>query len=110
MAAASYYWFHTASKEGARMSVAARSLARRSFVTDLYIDGAMVPGAGAAVSIIDPYDNSEICRVPTASEQQLAQAVEAAHRAFRATSWRALTGRDRGALLYRLAQLLRRDL
>ena len=80
-------------------------------VTDLYIGGRRVTGAGPeAVPIHNPFDNREICRIAPASADQVDAAVEAADRAFRAPDWKRLTGRERGALLYRLAALLRRDL
>ena len=79
--------------------------------SDLYIDGAWRAGAGHdLIDVIDPYDNQEICRIAPASIDQIDEAVEAAHRAFHAPAWKAMTGRERGELLFRLAQLLRRDL
>jgi aldehyde dehydrogenase (NAD+) len=80
-------------------------------VTDLYIDGQWVRGAAAAaISVSNPFDNSEICKIDPATDEQVDTAVEAAHRAFKRPSWRKLTGRERGLLLHRLAELLRRDL
>lgn len=76
-----------------------------------YIDGRRMAGAGGkAVAVHNPFDNSEICSVAPASVEQVDAAVEAADRAFRAPSWKKLTGRERGVLLGRLAALLRRDL
>ena len=80
-------------------------------VTDLYVGGSFVRGEGGAPSaIINPYDNSEICAIAPASDKQVDAAVEAAYCAFKHPSWKHLTGRERGALLLRLAALLRRDL
>jgi acyl-CoA reductase-like NAD-dependent aldehyde dehydrogenase len=85
--------------------------AKARLVTDLYIDGSFVRGEGGAPSAItNPYDNSEICAITPASDKQVETAIDAAHRAFKDPSWKRLTGRERGALLMRLAQLLRRDL
>ncbi|SHN78324.1 aldehyde dehydrogenase family protein [Bradyrhizobium erythrophlei] len=79
--------------------------------TDLFINGTWVEGTGAApFGVINPFDNSEICKIRPASEAQVNEAIEAAHAAFRRPDWKKLTGRERGTLLYRLAQLLRRDL
>jgi acyl-CoA reductase-like NAD-dependent aldehyde dehydrogenase len=79
--------------------------------SDLYIDGAWRTGTGRdLIDVIDPYDNQEICRIAPGSIDQVDDAVEAAHRAFHAPAWKAMTGRARGELLFRLAQLLRRDL
>jgi acyl-CoA reductase-like NAD-dependent aldehyde dehydrogenase len=78
---------------------------------DLYIGGRRVAGAGGqAITVHNPFDNSEICSVAPASTDQVDAAVEAADSAFRAPSWKKLTGRERGVLLGRLAALLRRDL
>lgn len=80
-------------------------------LSDLYIDGAWRTGTGHdLIDVIDPYDNQEICRIAPASIDQVDDAVEAAHRAFHGPAWKAMTGRARGELLFRLAQLLRRDL
>jgi acyl-CoA reductase-like NAD-dependent aldehyde dehydrogenase len=80
-------------------------------VTSLYVGGQWVSGAGGeGARILNPFNNRAICEVVPASPTQVDAAVAAAYAAFRASSWAALTGRKRGALLYRLAQLLRRDL
>lgn len=85
--------------------------AKARVVTALYIGGKPVTGAGGeAIGIHNPFDNREICRIAPASADQVNAAVEAAYKAFKAPTWKGLTGRDRGVLLHRLAQLLRRDL
>src|ERR1700730_9069365 len=92
------------------MKVAALTELKADVLTDLFIDGRLVKGeSGQSVAILNPFDNSEICSVAPASSEQVTLAIESAHRAFEAPSWQSLTGRDRGALLYRVAQLLRRD-
>src|ERR1700757_3277805 len=83
----------------------------RLITTELYINGQFQPGSGThAISVTNPFDNEEICRVPPASEAQVQNAIEAAATAFKSPAWQSLTGCDRGTLLYRLAELLRRDL
>src|ERR1700735_5551541 len=78
---------------------------------ELFIDGKWVEGEGKEpFSVLNPFDNSEICQIRPASAAQVNQAVEAADAAFRRPNWRKLTGRERGKLLLQLAQLLRRDL
>jgi (Z)-2-((N-methylformamido)methylene)-5-hydroxybutyrolactone dehydrogenase len=77
---------------------------------ELFIDGKWVEGEGEAFAVLNPFDNSEICKIHPASAAQVNQAVEAAYAAFRRPPWRKLTGRERGKLLLRLAQLLQRDL
>ena len=93
------------------MDAAAVDAQTPRIVADPYIGGRRVAGAGGkAVAVHNPFDNSEICSVTPASTNQVDAAVEAADKAFRAPSWKALTGRERGVLLNRLAALLRRDL
>jgi acyl-CoA reductase-like NAD-dependent aldehyde dehydrogenase len=93
------------------MDVPALKDAPADYSTQMLIDGKLVAGrSGSFVSVLNPFDNSEICRVESASPDQVIDAVEAAHRAFHAPSWQQLNGRGRGALLYRLAEILRRDI
>jgi acyl-CoA reductase-like NAD-dependent aldehyde dehydrogenase len=85
--------------------------AKARVVTDLFIAGKPEAGAGGQpIAINNPFDNRPICQVTAASPAQIDAAVEAAYAAFKSPSWRGLTGRERGVLLNRLAQLLRRDL
>src|ERR1700735_1668704 len=84
---------------------------KQLLTTELYISGRFEPGSGTnAISATNPSDNEEICRVVPASEAQVKDAIEAAATAFKSPAWQSLTGRDRGTLLYRLSELLRRDL
>jgi acyl-CoA reductase-like NAD-dependent aldehyde dehydrogenase len=92
------------------MNMAAPKDARADYSTNMLINGIFVEGkSGEYISVQNPFDNSEICRLECANPDQVTEAVDAAHRAFRASSWQRRNGRDRGALLYRLAELLRRD-
>ncbi len=80
-------------------------------VTDLLIGGDRVTGDTApAVDILNPFDNGAICAVRPATVEQVDEAVSAAHAAYKGPAWRGLLGRERGTLLHRLAELLRRDL
>ena len=80
-------------------------------LTDLYINGKFHKGNNSkATPIINPFDNSEICSVHPADNSQVSEAVETAHKAFHHSSWRDLTGRERGTLLMKLANLMKRDL
>src|ERR1700758_1178909 len=93
------------------MKIAPLSEIKQLVTTELYINGQFQPGSGAnAIAVANPFDNEEICRVVPASEAQVQNAIEAAAAAFKSPAWQSLTGRDRGTLLYRLAELLRRDL
>jgi len=93
------------------MTVTALANTKADITTNLYINGKSVRGEeGKAVAIVNPYDNSEICSINPASNRQVDNAVASAYDAFRDHSWTSLTGRDRGALLFKLATLLREDL
>lgn len=97
-------------KRGTSMPVSASNL-QTEITSDLYIDGVGQVGAGKdSFAVMNPYDNAEICRMAPASSEQVMAAVDAAHRAFNSPAWRTMLGRERGELLYRLAQLLRREL
>ena len=77
---------------------------------DLYINGNFTAGRGdSPIVVTNPYDNRQITALPPASADQVDEAVEAAQYAFRRPSWQGLAGRERGALLSRLARLLERD-
>src|SRR6202020_3632207 len=93
------------------MKIMPLSEIKQLLTTELYISGRFEPGSGTnAISVTNPFDNAEICRVAPASQAQVQNAIEAAATSFTSSAWQSLTGRDRGTLLYRLAQLLRRDL
>src|ERR1700735_2949237 len=93
------------------MKITPLSEIKQLVATELYIDGQFRPGSGTnTISVTTPFDNKQICRIAPASEAQVENAIQAAATAFKAPTWQSLTGRDRGTLLYRLAELLRRDL
>ncbi len=76
-----------------------------------FINGEWMDGeSGSSVPILNPFNNKEICSIAPASSDQVSQAVMAAHALFRSNEWQGMTGRDRGTLLLRVAELLRRDL
>ena len=76
----------------------------------LYIDGSWTAGAdGAEAEVINPYDQSVIRKVDWASAADVRRATAAAHAAFETGEWRHATGKERGALLDRVADLLVRD-
>merc|ERR1712212_1370602 len=54
---------------------------------------------------INPHDESLICEVESASAKDVDKACKAAHRALKG-EWGKMNARDRGALLYRLADLM----
>lgn len=72
-------------------------------VGQLLVDGAWVAGTGGSVDVLDKYRLVPGATVTTASREQVAQAIEAAHTAFRRG---APSAYDRGAVLDRAAALV----
>ncbi|WP_018914924.1 aldehyde dehydrogenase [Thiomonas sp. FB-6] len=74
----------------------------------LHIDGASVaPEEGRYFASEDPYTGRDWALIPRASGADVDRAVRAARRAFESGAWPALTASQRGALLRRLAELIR---
>ena len=71
----------------------------------LYIAGAWVDGEGSAIEVENPARQETIAVVQTASSGQLDDAVAAARQALDG-AWGRTSGRDRGVLLTRFADLL----
>lgn len=71
----------------------------------LFIDGDFRDGSGGEFTTISPADESHIALVATASDSDVDRAVAAARRAHERT-WSALSGRDRGKYLFRIARLV----
>jgi aldehyde dehydrogenase (NAD+) len=72
----------------------------------MLIDGAWTDGAGGdRLDSYNPFDQSVWATIPQATDEDVAAAIGAAHRAFRDV-WRKTLGRDRAALMLRLADLL----
>jgi aminobutyraldehyde dehydrogenase len=69
--------------------------------TKLLVNGKLKPGKGDDLGILDPATGKVIAHVHEASEEQIAQAVRAAAKAF--PGWAATVPKDRGALLLKLA-------
>ena len=69
--------------------------------TKLFIDGKFVAGAGAEEDILNPATGQLIVKIPSASKEQIDQAVMAAMRAF--GSWGRTTPAERSGLLLKLA-------
>jgi aminobutyraldehyde dehydrogenase len=69
--------------------------------TKLHIGGEFVPGTGETEDILNPATGELIARIPSASEEQIDQAVAAAARAF--SSWAVTTPSQRSGMLLKLA-------
>ena len=74
------------------------------FNTELFIDGAFVPGEGEAERILNPSTGELLTSVPEASPEQVHKAVSAAHRAFDA--WSETTPAERSRMLLKLADAI----
>jgi len=75
-----------------------------------FINGQSVYGDGDEYKILNPFNNTEICRVKGCTKSQTDLAINSAHQTFRSLKWKKILGRERGELLYNLSKLLRRDL
>lgn len=76
--------------------------------TGLFIDNAFVDASGEQFTVLDPATDNEIITLRGASEADVDTAVAAARRAFEG-EWSDLGATDRGAFLYKIADLLERD-
>ena len=73
------------------------------------IDGAVVPGEGDAIPILNPADNSRLGVLSEASREQVTAAVQAAARSFRRGDWARSSFAERRGVLRRAAQSIRND-
>src|SRR5215831_623279 len=77
----------------------------------LYIDGEWVASAdGTCDRVINPSDVSVVAEVDVATDDQVRAAIAAARRAFDTMDWPRTPTSERAALLYRVADLIDRDL
>ncbi|KAJ3340260.1 aldehyde dehydrogenase (NAD(P)(+)) ald5 [Gonapodya sp. JEL0774] len=78
--------------------------------TGLFINGEFVPAiSGKTFPTINPATGEVICHVCEADKADIDVAVRAARTAFKSV-WRNTDGADRGRLLYKLADLVERDI
>jgi len=74
----------------------------------MWINGAWAAARGGCTRrILNPADQSLLAEVPEADAADVAQAVAAARRAFDEGPWPGLAGRERGAVLHRIADAIR---
>ncbi|KAK9770775.1 hypothetical protein SCAR479_12566 [Seiridium cardinale] len=75
--------------------------------TGLFIGGKWVKSStGKVVTSVDPSTEKTIVAVQAGSDQDVNDAVAAARKALKDSSWRDLPGTERGHLLHRLAELV----
>ena len=79
--------------------------------TECFIDGDWVPAAsGKTFATINPATEEEIAQVAEGDAEDVDRAAKAARRAFESGPWRKMDARDRGRLLYKLADLIEDEL
>jgi aldehyde dehydrogenase (NAD+) len=84
-----------------------RRKAKRMFQTKLLIDGQWRNSAsGKTFATINPATEEEIAQVAEGDAADIDLAVKAARRAFDSGPWRKTDARDRGRLMYKLADLI----
>ncbi|PKS12482.1 hypothetical protein jhhlp_000688 [Lomentospora prolificans] len=76
--------------------------------TGLFIDNQFVQGSGEKFSVFEPATEKEIVTLQGASAQDVDKAVAAARLAFTGP-WSEIAAADRGAYLYKIAELIDRD-
>jgi phenylacetaldehyde dehydrogenase len=77
----------------------------------LLIDGEWVaPQTGESMPSIDPATGAELARIAIAGPADVDAAVASAHKAFRGAAWAGLTPAARGAILWRIADLMEQHL
>ncbi|CAK9818162.1 Cytosolic 10-formyltetrahydrofolate dehydrogenase [Anthophora plagiata] len=76
------------------------------FPKQLFINGEFVNGQGKPIDTINPHDESVICSVECGSTEDVDRAVKAAKKAFEEGEWSMISARERGALLFKLADLM----
>jgi aldehyde dehydrogenase (NAD+) len=78
--------------------------------TGLFINNEFVKSSsGDKITSINPSDESEICSVEAASADDVDKAVKAARAAFNNPSWREMAPTDRGALMYKFADIIEKN-
>jgi betaine-aldehyde dehydrogenase len=75
--------------------------------TSMWVNGEQVTGRGRARKIVNPADQTVLAEVPDATAEDVCTAVAAARHAFDEGPWPRLAGRERGTLLYRVAEAIR---
>ena len=89
------------------MASEAKSTVRRY---RMYINGEFVESAGKKYfTVIDPSTEEVMAEVPEANEEDVNRAVAAARTAFDSGAWPQTTAQDRGRILFRLAEHIRKE-
>lgn len=91
-----------------RVSVIEANKMRIEYPTQLFINNQFVDSSNPAKTInsINPADESVICAVQCATKEDVDRAVLAAQASFDSGEWAQMNARDRGRLLFKLADLM----
>jgi betaine-aldehyde dehydrogenase len=74
-----------------------------------YVDGRFVKSASSStIDVVDPATGEVIAKVPDGTAEDVGRAVDAARRAFDRGPWKDSTAQERGRVLFRLAEIVRR--
>jgi betaine-aldehyde dehydrogenase len=77
---------------------------------ELFIDGKWQASAkGKSYDVIDPSTEEVIARAPDATAEDVDRAAKSARAAFESGAWPAMTAQDRGRVLFRLAEKVRKE-
>lgn len=77
----------------------------------LFIDGEWISAEKEQIrSIINPFNQEEIATVSEGGREDAIKAIAAARRAFDKGEWSSLSGLERGKIVLKIAELIRRDL
>src|SRR3984957_13966401 len=97
----------------AKLKAKPSSAAKGSFAPKkykMYIHGQFVAGhRGTYFLVVDPSTEEVIAEVPDADEKDVDRAVAAARQAFDSGPWRQTTAQDRGRILFRLAERIKKE-
>ena len=74
-----------------------------------YIDGGWVPSSGTTFESRDPATGELVATATASTIDDVSAAIDAARRTFDDTGWSTTAGKERSAILYELARLLREE-
>ncbi len=89
-----------------RVSQPVSNKARRMLINGQWVDAA----SGETFATYDPATGDVICEVAAGDKKDIDRAVKAARAAFESGPWRKMTPSDRGRAIWRLADLLEKNL
>lgn len=91
---------------GPRVSQSVSTKARRMLINGQWVDAA----SGETFATYDPATGDVICDVAAGGKEDIDRAVKAARAAFESGPWRNMTPSDRGRAIWKLADLLEKNL